>query len=257
MGLLDEKVAIVTGSNRGIGLGIARAFAHEGARLVLAARDATRLESAAEGLRQLGCEVESIPTDVTVEAAADELIERTVDRFGHLDVLVNNAGTGTRAPITEMDLASWQTTIATNLTGAFLCARAALRVMRQAERGRIINVASISSQRVRPESAAYSASKFGLWGLTQVIALEGRAYGVSCSCLNPGNTMVDDDVPTARRDASGRYFWGRSGSNGIEEPLMTVDELAAVAVTMAAMPDHINMLEATVLPVGQPFIGRG
>ena len=256
MGVLDGKTAIVTGSNRGIGLGIARAFAREGAQLVLAARDAVLLESVAEGVRQLGSEVEAIPTDVTVEAAADELIERTVDRFGHLDVLVNNAGTGNRAPMTDMDLDTWQTTIATNLTGAFLCSRAALRVMRQAQRGRIINVASISSQRVRPESAAYSASKFGLWGLTQVIALEGREYGVSCSCLNPGNTLVDDDMPTARQDASGQYF-GRVGRDGTEEPLMTVDELAVAAVTMAAMPDHVNMLEATVLPVGQPYIGRG
>ena len=257
MGVLDGKVAIVTGSNRGIGLGIARAFAREGARIVLAARDAARLESAVEAIRQLGAEAESMPTDVTVETDVDELIERTVERFDQLDVLVNNAGTGARAPITQMDLSSWQTTIATNLTGAFLCARVALRVMCHAQRGRIINVASISSQRVRPESAAYSASKFGLWGLTQVIALEGRAHGVSCSCLNPGNTMVDDDVPSARRDATGRFFWGRSGPNGIEEPLMTVDELAAAAVTMAAMPDHVNMLEATVLPVGQPFVGRG
>lgn len=257
MGVLDGKVAIVTGSNRGIGLGIARAFAREGARLMLAARDAARLESAVDSIRQLGAEAESMPTDVAVETAADELIERTVERFDQIDVLVNNAGTGARAPITQMDLSSWQTTIDTNLTGAFLCARAALRVMCHAQRGRIINVASISSQRVRPESAAYSASKFGLWGLTQVIALEGRAHGVSCSCLNPGNTMVDDDVPSARRDATGRFFWGRSGSDGVEEPLMTVDELAAAAVTMAAMPDHVNMLEATVLPVGQPFVGRG
>ena len=256
MGVLDGTTAIVTGANRGIGLGIARAFAREGARLVLAARDAVLLDSVAEGLRDSGSEVEAIPTDVTVEGDADELIDRTVDRFGHLDLLVNNAGTGNRAPMTDMDLDTWQTTIATNLTGAFLCSRAALRVMRQAQRGRIINVASISSQRVRPESAAYSASKFGLWGLTQVIALEGREYGVSCSCLNPGNTLVDNDVLTARQDASGQYF-GRAGLDGIEEPLMTVDELATVAVTMAAMPDHVNMLEATVLPVGQPYVGRG
>jgi len=256
MGVLDGTTAIVTGANRGIGLGIARAFAREGARLVLAARDAGLLDAVAVDLRELGSEVEVVPTDVTVEAAADELVKRAVDRFGHLDVLVNNAGTGKRAPITDMDLDTWQTTIATNLTGPFLCARAALRVMRQAQRGRIINVASISSQRVRPESAAYSASKFGLWGLTQVIALEGREYGVSCSCLNPGNTLVDSDASTARQDASGQYF-GRAGWDGVDEPLMTVDELAVAAVTMAAMPDHVNMLEATVLPVGQPYIGRG
>jgi NAD(P)-dependent dehydrogenase (short-subunit alcohol dehydrogenase family) len=118
-----------------------------------------------------------------------------------------------------------------------------MRAMIPQRRGRIINVASISSQRVRPNSAAYSASKFGLWGLTQVTALEGRAHGISCSCLNPGNTQVERRQGTERTADA--------------EPMMAVDELATAAVAMAAMPDHVNMLEATVLPVGQLFIGRG
>ena len=184
-----------------------------------------------------------IPTDVTDEDSVNALIDRTLAQFGQLDVLVNNAGIADHAPLVDMTLADWQATIDVNLTGPFLCARAALRVMAPAGRGRIINVASISSQRVRPGSASYSASKFGLWGLTQVIALEGRAHGVSCSCLNPGNTWVERRTGSQRRED--------------EEPMMTVDELATAAVTMAAMPDHVNMLEATVLPVGQPFIGRG
>ena len=243
MGVLDGKVAIVTGSNRGIGRGIARGFARAGASLALAARDAALLEEAADELRELGAEVAAIPTDVTDEEAVDALIDGTLRRFGQLDVLVNNAGIAEHAPMVEMTLDAWQRTVDVNLTGPFLCSRAALRVMAAAGRGRIINVASISSQRVRPRSASYSATKFGLWGLTQVIALEGRDHGVSCSCLNPGNTWVERRTGTQRRED--------------EEPMMTVDELAAAAVTMAAMPDHVNMLEATVLPVGQPFIGRG
>ncbi len=243
MGVLDGKVAIVTGSNRGIGRGIARGFAREGARLALAARDAALLDDAVDEFRSLGADVEAIPTDVTEEAAVDALIAQTLEHFGQLDVLVNNAGIAEHAPLVDMTLEAWQRTVDVNLTGSFLCARAALRVMAAAGRGRIINVASISSQRVRPGSASYSATKFGLWGLTQVIALEGRDHGVSCSCLNPGNTWVERRTGTQRRED--------------EEPMMTVDELAAAAVTMAAMPDHVNMLEATVLPVGQPFIGRG
>ncbi len=243
MGVLDGKVAIVTGSNRGIGRGIARGFARAGASLALAARDAALLEDAADEFRGLGAQVAVIPTDVTDEASVNALIDRTLERFGQLDVLVNNAGIAQHAPLVDMTLADWKATIDVNLTGPFLCARAALRVMAPAGRGRIINVASISSQRVRPGSASYSASKFGLWGLTQVIALEGRAHGVSCSCLNPGNTWVERRTGSQRRED--------------EEPMMTVDELATAAVTMAAMPDHVNMLEATVLPVGQPFIGRG
>lgn len=243
MGVLDGKVAIVTGSNRGIGRGIARGFAREGARLALAARDAALLDDAVDEFRSLGADVVAIPTDVTDEAAVDALIAQTLEHFGQLDVLVNNAGIAEHAPLVDMTLDAWQRTVDVNLTGPFLCARAALRVMAAAGRGRIINVASISSQRVRPGSASYSATKFGLWGLTQVIALEGRDHGVSCSCLNPGNTWVERRTGTQRRED--------------EEPMMTVDELATAAVTMAAMPDHVNMLEATVLPVGQPFIGRG
>ena len=243
MGVLDGKVAIVTGSNRGIGRGIARAFAREGAKLALAARDAALLEEAAEEFRGLGADLAVIPTDVTDEHAVNALVDQTLERFGQLDVLVNNAGIAEHAPLVDMTLDAWQRTVDVNLTGPFLCARAALRVMTAAGRGRIINVASISSQRVRPGSASYSATKFGLWGLTQVIALEGRDHGVSCSCLNPGNTWVERRTGTQRRED--------------EEPMMTVDELATAAVTMAAMPDHVNMLEATVLPVGQPFIGRG
>jgi NAD(P)-dependent dehydrogenase (short-subunit alcohol dehydrogenase family) len=242
MGVLDGKVAIVTGSNRGIGRGIARGFAREGARLALAARDTTLLEEAAEEFQVFGGDVVTFPTDVTIETEADALIARTVDHFGCLDVLVNNAGIARHAPVVDMDLSDWQATLDTNLTGPFLCARAALRVMAEARRGRIINVASISSQRVRSNSASYSASKFGLWGLTQVLALEGRPYGVSSSCLNPGNTMVERRIKT---------------NDALDEPMMTVDELAAVAVTMAALPDHVNMLEATVLPVNQLFVGRG
>ena len=243
MGALNGKVAIVTGSNRGIGRGIARGFAREGASLALAARDAALLDDAADEFRGLGAQVAAIPTDVTDEDSVNALIDLTLAQFGQLDVLVNNAGIAVHAPLVDMTLADWQATIDVNLTGPFLCARAALRVMAPAGRGRIINVASISSQRVRPGSASYSASKFGLWGLTQVIALEGRAHGVSCSCLNPGNTWVERRTRTQRRED--------------DEPMMTVDELATAAVTMAAMPDHVNMLEATVLPVGQPFIGRG
>ena len=243
MGALNGKVAIVTGSNRGIGRGIARGFAREGASLALAARDAALLDDAADEFRGLGAQVAAIPTDVTDEDSVNALIDLTLAQFGQLDVLVNNAGIAVHAPLVDMTLADWQATIDVNLTGPFLCARAALRVMVAAGRGRIINVASISSQRVRPGSASYSASKFGLWGLTQVIALEGRAHGVSCSCLNPGNTWVERRTGSQRRED--------------DEPMMTVDELAAAAVTMAAMPDHVNMLEATVLPVGQPFIGRG
>ena len=115
--------------------------------------------------------------------------------------------------------------------------------MRTQGRGRIINIASISSQRVRPESASYSASKFGLWGLTQVTSLEGRDHGISACCINPGNTRVErrEEIDTEEN----------------LEPMMGVESVAQVAVTMAALPPHVQLLEATVMPLQQPFIGRG
>ncbi|MEK9137635.1 MAG: SDR family oxidoreductase, partial [Bacteroidota bacterium] len=124
----------------------------------------------------------------------------------------------------------------------FLCTRAAMRIMKKQGGGRIINIGSISAQRVRPNSAPYSTSKFGIWGLTQVTALEGRQYGIAASCLHPGNTLVerisDHPEPPA-------------------EPMMAVDELVEAAILMATLPPHVNMLEAIVMPVKQLYIGRG
>jgi NAD(P)-dependent dehydrogenase (short-subunit alcohol dehydrogenase family) len=118
-----------------------------------------------------------------------------------------------------------------------------MRVMKRQGGGRIINIGSISAQRVRPNSAAYSASKHGIWGLTQVTALEGRAFGISCGCLHPGNVLVERRQGSAKKED--------------DEPMMTVDELAQAAVLMATLPPHVNFLEAIVLPVGQLYVGRG
>ena len=133
--------------------------------------------------------------------------------------------------------------INTNLRGPFLCTRAALRLMKPKKSGRIINIGSIAAQRVRPNSAPYAASKHGLWGLTQATALEGREYGVTCGAIHPGNVMVE------RREGSGRHE--------DDEPMMTAAEIANVAVLMASLPPHVEMLEAIVLPHRQAYVGRG
>ncbi len=242
-GVLAGQTAIVTGGNRGIGKGIARAFAMAGADVLVTARDAALLESTVAELEAYGGVVVGVPADVQVEADVARVFAEAAARFERLDVLVNNAGLSLPAPLHELELESWETVIGTNLTGAFLCTRAAMRLMRAQGRGRIINIASISSQRVRPESASYSASKFGLWGLTQVTSLEGRDHGISACCINPGNTRVE-----------------RREEIDIEEnlePMMGVESVAQVAVTMAALPPHVQLLEATVMPLQQPFIGRG
>ena len=243
MGALDGQVAIVTGANRGIGKGIARAFVEAGARVVLAARDAKLLASAVAELDGSGRTVVGVPADVRVEGDVERVFDEAVSQLNQVDILVNNAGLSRQSPLHEHALDDWNTVIETNLTGAFLCTRAAMRHMRPRGRGRIINIASISSQRVRPESASYSASKFGLWGLTQVTSLEGRDHGISACCINPGNTRVERHIAA-------------DNPEGLE-PKMEVDAVAQVALTMASLPSDVQMLEATVLPLKQPFIGRG
>ncbi len=243
MSRLEGKVALVTGGNQGIGKGIARALAKEGANLVLTARTVETLESAAKEIRAEGVEALVAPADVTDETQVEAVFAQTMQRFGRVDILVNNAAAFDGGPIDKLSASAWDWAMAVNLRGPFLCTRAAFRIMKEQGGGRIINIGSISAQRVRPNSAPYSTSKFGITGLTHATALDGRDYGIVCSCLHPGNTLVErrqvSDAPTD------------------EEPMMTVDELAQAAVTMATLPLHVNMLEAIVLPVGQLYVGRG
>ena len=243
MGKLAGKVALVTGASRGIGRGIAISFARQGAALVLTARGVEALESVANECTELGADTVFIAGDIADARHVDTLFELLHNRFGRLDTLVNNAGAFDGGPLDSFSLEAWDRVIATNLRGPFLCTRAALQVMKQQQGGRIINIGSISAQRVRPQSAAYSTSKHGLWGLTQVTALEGREYGVTCCCLHPGN------IATERRQASSKVE--------DEEPMMSVEDLAEVALLMATLPPHVEMLEAIVLPSNQLYVGRG
>jgi NAD(P)-dependent dehydrogenase (short-subunit alcohol dehydrogenase family) len=243
MAQLQGKVALITGAATGIGRGIASGFASEGASLILASRDSARLEAAAAELRERGAHALAIPTDVTDEAQVVALFERVAREYGRLDVLVNNAGAFDGGPIDELSLETWQKVIGVNLTGPFLCSREAFKIMKGQGGGRIINIGSISAQVPRLNSAPYTSSKFGIEGLTRATALDGRAHGIVASCLHPGN------VVTERRRAS--------GASADQEPMMTPDEIGAVAVLMAALPLHVNLLDAIVLPVGQLYLGRG
>ncbi|MDP6110785.1 MAG: SDR family oxidoreductase [Planctomycetota bacterium] len=243
MELLKDKIAIITGAGTGIGKGIARAFGREGAKLVIASRKEENLNAAAEELRPQGVEVLVVRTDVTDEEQVAALFARTMDVFGRVDILVNNSGVFDGGPLEELSLETWQKVIGVNLTGPFLCSREAMKIMKKQRGGRILNIGSISAQMPRMNAAPYATSKHGLVGLTKSTALEGRAFGVVASALHPGNTV------TERRNASDMPM--------DQEPMMTVDELAMTAVTMAAAPPHVNVLEAIVLPVEQEYIGRG
>ncbi len=243
MGRLDGQVAIVTGGGTGIGRGIVKAFAQEGASVVLASRDPATLEASAADARAAGAIAEVVPTDVTNEGQVMALFEATLARFGRLDVLVNNSGIFDSAAIDELTLETWRRVVDVNLTGPFLCAREAMRIMKRQRSGRIVNIGSISAQVPRMDSAPYTATKHGLVGLTKCIALEGRAHGITASCLHPGNVL------TERRAA---------GSASMDaEPMMTTEAFASVVVAAVALPGDVSLLEAIVLPMEQPYVGRG
>lgn len=244
MSRLNGKVALVTGGNKGIGKAIARGLAAEGARLTITARGRDDLMRAADEIRAAtDADVLAIAADVTDENQVVDLFAHAMEKFGQLDVLVNNAGAFDGGLLDQLTVEAWDHVLAVNLRAPFLCTREAMRIMKRQGGGRIINIGSISAQRVRPGSAPYSASKHGLWGLTQVTALEGRDHNISCGCLHPGNVRVE------RRVSSGKVE--------DEEPMMTPEEIAQSAVLMATLPPHVNMLEAIVLPLGQLYVGRG
>jgi NAD(P)-dependent dehydrogenase (short-subunit alcohol dehydrogenase family) len=214
-----------------------------GAKVVLNGRNAESLAHAAEELATAGGQVSTFAGDVSEETVVDLLFQHALHVFGRLDLLVNNAGAFDGGPLDAFATEAWDRVIATNLRGPFLCTRAALQIMKRQGGGRIINIGSIAASRVRPHSAAYAASKHGLWGLTQVAALEGREYGVTVCCLNPGNIAVE------RRQGS--------GLKEDDEPMISVTDVAEVALLMAALPPHVEMLEAIVLPHQQAYVGRG
>ncbi|MDX1947170.1 MAG: SDR family oxidoreductase [Pirellulaceae bacterium] len=244
MASLSGKIALVTGAGRGIGKGIALAFARAGAALILTARTAEQINAvAAECATFSGAPAIAHAADVTSESQVEGLFARIQHEFGQLDLLVNNAGAFDGGPLDQLSVEAWDKVMNVNLRGPFLCTRAALRMMKPRGRGRIINIGSISAQRARWGSAPYSTSKHGLWGLTQCTALEGREYGVTCGCLHPGNVLVE------RRSASGK--------TEDDEPMMAPADIAEVALVMATLPPHVEMLEAIVLPHQQRYVGRG
>ncbi|MEE8326399.1 MAG: SDR family oxidoreductase [candidate division NC10 bacterium] len=238
MGQLDGKVVLVTGASRGIGRATAAALAREGADLVLAARDTDGLQQAESAAVAHGVSVEVVPTDVTSEQQIEALFARTMERFGRLDTLVNNAGVMAGGPIDEIPTDVWDKVMAVNLRAPFLCTRAAFRIMKEQGGGRIINIGSISAHRVLPNTAAYSTSKFGLDSLTHSTALSGREFGITCGCLQLGNTLAE---------------WRASQT----APMMSLEEAAATVVYMACQPPHVNILELIQLPRDQLYVGRG
>lgn len=238
------RTAIVTGGGSGIGYSIAQAYVEAGAYVIIAGRSAGRLEKSA---KELGSNVRAVVTDVTNEDDVRLLFEAAAEHSGAVDVLVNCAGAFEGSVVDDLSLAAWRTVLDVNVTGVFLCAREAFRYMRPRGEGRIINIGSIAGSRPRENSTAYAASKHAVWGLTQALSLDGRADGIVVSCLNPGNTQVE-----RRANAV-----AGTGLDEGPEPMMAPEQVGRLALLMATLPPDVNILEATMLPVAQRYVGRG
>jgi NAD(P)-dependent dehydrogenase (short-subunit alcohol dehydrogenase family) len=240
---LKGKVVVITGANQGIGKGLALAFAAAGCRVAICARNQTKLAAVAEEILTLGADVLAVSTDVSDESAVQSFFQKIDEKYPRIDILINNAGAFDGGRLDEVSLDAWNNVVGACLTGSFLCSREAFARMKETGGGRILNIGSISAQRPRENSAPYASAKFGVWGLTQATAIDGRPFGIACSCLHPGNVGVE------RRQ--------ESETESDQEPMMATETIVEAAMAMLSVPAHVNFLEAIVLPNDQLYLGRG
>jgi NAD(P)-dependent dehydrogenase (short-subunit alcohol dehydrogenase family) len=248
-----QKIALVTGAGSGIGRASALGLLAAGYSVVLAGRRVEQLEATARDSGLAASRFLVVPTDVTNPAAVRELFARTREVFGRLDVLFNNAGVNVpAAPVDELPLEDWRIIIDTNLTGAFLCAQEAFRLMKaqQPRGGRIINNGSLSAHVPRPHSAAYSSAKHAISGLTRSISLDGRAFNIACGQLDIGNA----DTALASRMKKGVL---QANGSIAPEPMIDVQHVADAVVFMAGLPLEANVPTMTVMATQMPYVGRG
>jgi NAD(P)-dependent dehydrogenase (short-subunit alcohol dehydrogenase family) len=210
------------------------------------------LDEVASAIRSRGGEALPVPTDVTQEQQVTALFAEVLKTYGRLDILVNNAGVATHINTEEISLAYWREVLDINITAAFLCCREAVRIMKDQtpQGGRIINMGSVSAKTPRPDSLPYTTTKFAIQGMTHQLTMDGRKHGVVASIIHPGATLSSF---TTRR---GRTKAGPGAS--ADDYVMAAEDVAKVAVLMAALPGEVNLYEATILPNHmRSFIGRG
>jgi NAD(P)-dependent dehydrogenase (short-subunit alcohol dehydrogenase family) len=247
---VTARIAVVTGAGSGIGRAAAVALARVGYTLVVAGRKLPPLEDVA---REAGAGAIAVTTDVADRNSVDALFARVAREFGRLDLLFNNAGTGSPpAPLEDVTFEQWKSVIDTNLTGAFLCTQAAFRLMKsqQPRGGRIINNGSISATTPRPRMVAYTASKHAISGLTKTTSLEGREHDIACGQIDIGNTATALATPMAHGTL-------QADMSLKPEPTFDVKYVADAVVYMASLPLEANVLFMTVMATKMPFVGRG
>jgi 3-oxoacyl-[acyl-carrier protein] reductase len=221
---LTDRVALVTGGTRGIGLGIAKALVAEGARVFVCGRDAARLKVVLQDLERTGNgKAAGIPVDVRHYEECRKLVRAAVERFGGLDILVNNAGIGVFKPVHELTPEEWDTTLETNLSGAFYCCREAIPFMRQRGGGYIFNISSLAGVNPFAGGSAYNASKFGLNGFSEALMQDVRYDGIRVSYIMPGSVATD--------------FGGAPGSRKGEAWKLRAEDIAKAVVDLYKFPN--------------------
>ena len=247
------KIAVVTGAGSGIGRATAHALLEAGWTVVLAGRRREMLDETAALAQARPPRTLVVPTDVRDPAAVAALFNRVKESYGRIDLLFNNAGTSTRGiPFEDLSFEQWSDVVATNLTGSFLCAQHAFRMMKSQEPqgGRIINNGSVSAHVPRRHSAPYASTKHALTGLTRSLSLDGRQYDIACGQIDIGNaaTTRNEDTARGRLQATGRVE---------AEPRMDVRDVAKGVVYMASLSLEANVQFMNVMATKMPYIGRG
>jgi NAD(P)-dependent dehydrogenase (short-subunit alcohol dehydrogenase family) len=251
--MTNTKIALVTGAGSGIGRAVSLSLQSAGYSVVLAGRRAAELEKTAARAQSSQGKMLPVPTDVSNPESVQSLFARIKETFGRLDLLFNNAGTNAPGiPMEDLSYEQWNTVVGVNLTGAFLCAQEAIRLMKaqNPSGGRIINNGSLSAHVPRPNSAPYTTTKHAILGLTKCISLDGRKYGIACGQIDIGN---------AATEMTERMTAGIMQANGTKmvEPRMDVRHVADAVVYMASLPLDANVQFLTVMATSVPFIGRG
>jgi len=249
----SPKIALITGAGTGVGKAAALALAKEGYALVLTGRRKEPLEEVAAAAQALGAKTLVVQADVGDPAQVKMLFAKTKETFGRLDLLFNNAGMGAPAvPMEQLSFEQWKAVVDVNLTGSFLCAQEAMRMMKEQapQGGRIINNGSISAHTPRPNSVAYTSTKHAITGLTKCIALDGRAFDIACGQIDIGNALT----PLAARMTQGVP---QADGSIRAEPVMDAESVGRTIAYMATLPADANALFVTVMATKMPFVGRG
>jgi NAD(P)-dependent dehydrogenase (short-subunit alcohol dehydrogenase family) len=250
--MAEQKIAMVTGAGTGVGRAVSLALMKAGFTVVLVGRRKEMLEETQNFGKQAGGTSHAIPTDVSDPAAVNKLFADVKAKYGRLDFLFNNAGMGTGVPFEDLTFEQWKAVVDVNLTGSFLCAQGAFRMMKEQkpQGGRIVNNGSISAHTPRPNSAPYTSTKHAITGLTKAISLDGRKYDITCGQIDIGNAAT----PMTARMAGGV---AQANGTTMPEPTMNADHVGDAVVYMAKLPPDANVHTITVMASKMPFVGRG